>query len=74
MSRAEAKQMVIDTLKENHGRMKASDLDSIVKSASVSGKTLERAKKELKSERIIQYDLSGFGSTWFVSLTNFNSE
>ena len=68
-ARAEAKEIIIETLKENNGQMKASDLDSVLIGQGVSVGTLKRAKSELKRSKTIRYWKDGFGSEeWFTSL------
>ncbi len=52
-ARDTAKEFILDYLKD--GEKETSDLDAMMKAQGVSGKTLERAKAELKKEGKIEY-------------------
>ena len=67
-ARAEAKDIIIQTLDENGGEMKADDLDAVLTGQGISKRTKERAKSELKQEKVIRYWKMGFGQgEWMVA-------
>ncbi len=57
-AREDAKAFILDYLKD--GEKETADLDGMMKAQGVSGKTLERAKAELKKEGLITYFSRGF--------------
>lgn len=73
-AKAEAKQIVIDTLMENNGSMRSSDLDTVLDGHGMSRSTRNRAKSELKQEKIIKYVKDDFNGEWLTSLTKFKHE
>jgi hypothetical protein len=58
-AREDAKAFILDYLKD--GEKETSDLDEMMKAQGVSGKTLERAKAELKKDGIIKHFSRGYG-------------
>lgn len=58
-ARDDAKAFILDYLSD--GEKETADLDSMMKAQGVSGKTLERAKAELKKEGKIVYFNRGYG-------------
>lgn len=72
-ARDEAKEMLLDALETNGGEMLTKELDALLKSKGASGRTIERAKTELREKRIIRYTQVGMGNAkvWKTSLANF---
>lgn len=58
-ARADAKEFILDYLKD--GEKETADLDGMMKAQGISGRTLERAKAELKKYGKIVYKHRGFG-------------
>ena len=56
-AKEEAEEMVLDYLKD--GEKEASDLDSYASALSISPRTLQRAKAELKKKGLIGYRQEG---------------
>lgn len=67
-ARQEAKELILETLEAAGGKMASRELDAQLIAAGVSGKTLKRAKAELKTDRAIQYYVSGFGGDWVTEM------
>lgn len=67
-AREEAKEIIIQTLKDHNGKMESLALDAVVKELGVSEKTLSRAKRELKIDNSINYRKSGFNDAWVTEL------
>lgn len=70
----EAKQIVIDTLQANKGSMKSADLDAVLDGQGMSRSTRNRAKAELKDEKIIRYVKDDFNGDWITALVKFEHE
>lgn len=73
-ARQEAKELIIQTLRENGGRMKADHVDTALKGMGVSQATLNRAKAELKKQSVIRYSKNSFSGEWETSLTKLSGE
>lgn len=69
-ARADAKAFILDYLKD--GEKETADLDGMMKAQGISGKTLERAKADLKKEGLIKYFNRGYGKEkkFYCKLTN----
>lgn len=58
-AREDAKTFILDYLKD--GEKETADLDGMMKAQGISGKTLERAKADLKKDGAIKYFNRGYG-------------
>lgn len=69
-AREDAKAFILDYLKD--GEKETADLDGMMKAQGVSGKTLERAKGDLKKTGMIKYFNRGYGKEkkFYCKLTN----
>lgn len=56
-----ARDMIIESLKDNKGEMKTCELDDLCKAAGIKESTRDRAKTALKKEKIIDIRGEGFG-------------
>lgn len=70
-ARDEAKQMILDLL-EDQGEMNIKDLNTALKEAGISDKTIRNAKEELNSSQKVKMRCEGKGDKkgvkWFISL------
>ena len=70
-ARDEAKKMILDLLEE-HGEMNIKDLNTALKEAGISDKTIRNAKEELNSSQKVKMRCEGKGDKkgvkWFISL------
>lgn len=70
-ARDEAKQMILDLLNEQ-GEMNIKDLNTALKEAGISDKTIRTAKEDLKSSQKVKMRCEGKGDKkgvkWFISL------
>ena len=68
----EAKDFILDQLKEHDGSMENKDLLEYAKACGYSQTTIDRAKKDLKNENFIAIKVNGFGKkkTTILSLVS----
>lgn len=70
-ARDEAKQMILDLL-EDQGEMNIKDLNTALKEAGISDKTIRNAKEDLNSTKKVKLYRKGLGKgkgvEWFISL------
>ena len=57
----EAKEFILEQLREHDGPMDNTDLRDYVIACGISSATFDRAKSELKKENIITIKINGFG-------------
>ena len=68
-ARREAKELVLQTLQDNGGKMRVMDLDNTLKDMGISIHTLRRAKEDLKKEKMIfTHRTASFENEWMVEL------
>ena len=68
----DAKEFILDTLRENHKQMEVSELDDLAKACGISTNSLKNAKAALKREKMVHTWSVGNGYTskkYLISLT-----